>query len=60
MIKLTEWIKACVAGILFAIAYNVLLLHVTIVDAFIKSLVVALEANLILLIYVKIAELTDV
>jgi len=56
MFKVKDWFQACAAGIVFVLAYNLLILHTTICIAIVKSLVVACEANLVLLIYWKIRE----
>ena len=56
MFKTKEWFQACVAGIVFSLAYNILYLHTSVDEAFIKSVVIACEANLILFIYLKICE----
>lgn len=56
MLKIKEWINACAAGILFVVGYNILYLHTTISVAILKSIVIAIEANLILVLYIKIRE----
>ena len=56
MFKTKEWIQACIAGIVFVMTYNILYLHMSITDSLIRTLIISIEANLIVLIIIKLKE----
>jgi hypothetical protein len=57
MVTFKGWLRGCAAGIVFGLGYNILFLHESAMGAIINIIVVALEANLLLLIFFKLCEL---
>jgi hypothetical protein len=55
--RIKTWVEGCVAGVVFVLGYNLLYLHTSVIYALIKTLVIASEANLLLIVYLKIREL---
>ena len=59
MFTLRGWLQGCIAGAVFGFMYNTLYLHNSITVAILNTFLIALEANLLLLIFFKLFELFE-
>jgi hypothetical protein len=57
MVTLNGWVQGCVAGVIFSLWYNLFLLHHSVIQSILITGIIAIEANLVLLVFFKILEI---